>query len=206
MFEDAKLIGEGHWGAVYDLGNGTVAKVLRSDADPRAVQFEYEVAKVAYDLGVPTPKPIDLQVRNGCAVFIQQKINGDSLARYVLEKPWKLVWATREMAKILARIHTVQVTGLRPIKRAIASRIRRAPEITDTERDRCLELLEALPDGDRLCHYDFHTGNILVEDERCYVIDWGGATLGHPMADLSHAYVLNRYCNLMSGNLSEVCA
>src|SRR5215210_4707672 len=50
--------------------------------------------------------------------------------------------------------------------------------------------LEALPDGDRLCHGDFHPGNILLGDRGPAVIDWTGATRGDPAGDLARTRLL----------------
>src|SRR5262249_32610054 len=53
-----------------------------------------------------------------------------------------------------------------------------------------LAMLEALPDGDRLCHGDFHPANVLVGRNGPAVIDWTGATRGDPAADLARTRLL----------------
>ncbi|MGH2728645.1 MAG: phosphotransferase family protein, partial [Actinomycetota bacterium] len=64
--------------------------------------------------------------------------------------------------------------------RAVALR----PEL----RSFALENLERIPEGERLCHGDFHPGNTIVTKDGLSVIDWPGATRGHPGAD--HARTL----------------
>ena len=49
-----------------------------------------------------------------------------------------------------------------------------------------------MPEGDRLCHGDFHPINVLGEVSRPVVIDWPDACRGDPAADLCRSYLLLR--------------
>jgi aminoglycoside phosphotransferase (APT) family kinase protein len=55
-----------------------------------------------------------------------------------------------------------------------------------------LGLLDALPSGDRLCHGDFHSANVLGTLEAPVVIDWGDASRGAPVADVARTLLLLR--------------
>ena len=55
-----------------------------------------------------------------------------------------------------------------------------------------LELLEGLPDGDRLCHGDFHPGNIMMAGGEPVLIDWTNATRGDPTADVARTRLMLR--------------
>jgi aminoglycoside phosphotransferase (APT) family kinase protein len=62
-------------------------------------------------------------------------------------------------------------------------------------RDYALRVLDALPDGDRLCHGDYHPGNVLVAADRVAVIDWPNAALGVPEADRARTMLLLRWAD-----------
>ena len=47
-----------------------------------------------------------------------------------------------------------------------------------------------MPDGDRLCHGDFHPINVLGQNSRSMVIDWPDACCGDPAADVRRSYLL----------------
>jgi len=192
MTVDPHKIAKGHWGTVFDLGNGRVLKQFREDAHPKAVKMEAEVAHLANKLGVATPRPISVQTDVGQCAIVFEKIDGETLAQHILPRPWKLIWGTREMARILAKIHTIQINGTQPFKCALEESIQSLSELPENKKIKALEILKSLPDGDRLCHKDYHPGNVMVAGSSCFVIDWGGATHGHPMADLTYTYVLNQ--------------
>src|SRR3546814_7594415 len=55
-----------------------------------------------------------------------------------------------------------------------------------------LPILDALPDGDRLCHGDYHPGNVIETAGGPVVIDWPAVTRGHPDADYARTLLLLR--------------
>jgi aminoglycoside phosphotransferase (APT) family kinase protein len=52
-------------------------------------------------------------------------------------------------------------------------------------------VLDGLPRGDRLCHGDFHLGNLLGSWHRAVVIDWGYAARGDPLGDVAQCLMLH---------------
>jgi Ser/Thr protein kinase RdoA (MazF antagonist) len=50
--------------------------------------------------------------------------------------------------------------------------------------------LAALPDGEAICHGDFHPANILLAPDRAVVIDWIDASLGNPLADVARTSII----------------
>mgnify|MGYP000733880057 FL=1 len=65
-----------------------------------------------------------------------------------------------------------------------------AGQLRADERTGLMRQLQALPAGDRLCHGDFHLGNIMVAQDRYSVVDWLDATQGAPEADACRSYLL----------------
>jgi len=192
------MIAEGHWGTVYDLGDGTVAKVFRAEAHPDAVRYEYDVANLLNGLRLPTPATRELTVIDGKLTIIFDKIDGETMGEYVEKRPWKLFFATRQFADIHTKIHKIQLKGAQSIKRALHSRIRGGSELDEGMKSKIRSYLDTLEEDDRLCHFDFHPGNLMVENEQLHVIDWGGASQGPIIADVTHSYVLNKVGSISS--------
>jgi aminoglycoside phosphotransferase (APT) family kinase protein len=49
-----------------------------------------------------------------------------------------------------------------------------------------------LPDGDRICHGDFHPDNVLLATGGDFVIDWITCSRGCPAADVARTLVMLR--------------
>jgi len=65
-----------------------------------------------------------------------------------------------------------------------------SPLVPDDVRERTLERLDALPDGDRLLHGDFHPANLLRTGDGYVVIDWTNGMSGDPAADVARTVLL----------------
>jgi aminoglycoside phosphotransferase (APT) family kinase protein len=78
------------------------------------------------------------------------------------------------------------------LRRVLAARIRDAA-LPPHLRTFALRVLDGLPDGDRLCHGDYHPGNVLLAGDRPAVIDWPGAARGVPDADHARTLLLLRW-------------
>jgi Ser/Thr protein kinase RdoA (MazF antagonist) len=94
------------------------------------------------------------------------------------------------MARLQIAIHGHPGTHLGSLKTRLAANIARMPD--EALRRRLLHGLAALPEGDRLCHGDFHPWNILGPPGREVVVDWLDACAGDPAADVCRSYVLIR--------------
>ena len=64
------------------------------------------------------------------------------------------------------------------------------PNMNDHTREKVLDILSGLKDGDRVCHGDFHPGNIMLTDKGAIVIDWITVRLGNPMADFARTSMI----------------
>src|SRR5581483_2865191 len=77
-------------------------------------------------------------------------------------------------------------------KEDLRERIRFAPPLPADLRAVALDTLDRLPSGDRLCHGDFHLGNLMGSWSAPVVIDGGDASRGDPVADVARTELLQR--------------
>lgn len=186
-----QVIAKGHWGIVYEWGDGTILKRFRNELPDELITYEFNVATLAYQSGIPTPKPLRVHSDGEYRGIIFEKIEGINLARYVLKKPWKILWAIKEMALLLKVINNVTLDGAYSIKTSFIQRLISVTEVSATDKKRALSLLDQLEEGNSLCHHDYHPANIIINNNQLYVIDWGGACQGNYLADVAHTYVIN---------------
>jgi aminoglycoside phosphotransferase (APT) family kinase protein len=105
------------------------------------------------------------------------------------------------VARVRAReAHGKRARGCeRGARAAGARRIEGEASIPEPLRATALAELVRLPDGDALCHGDFHPDNILLCPEGPAVIDWPNATRGDPCADFARTTVMLRVGSLPPG-------
>jgi len=76
------------------------------------------------------------------------------------------------------------------LKVRLATRIAGARLLDEPRKQLLLGRLADMPEGDRLCHGDFHPINVLGEALQPLVIDWPDASRGDPAADVCRSYLL----------------
>jgi hypothetical protein len=113
-------------------------------------------------------------------------------------------WTARKNAKLLAQIHyqmhgyTFREEGISKQKDAMTWNIRKTEFLSEEKKQEVLELLQGLPNGDNLCHGDFHPGNIILNKEKAVVLDWMTAVSGNPAADVARTVMLIKDAGLPS--------
>jgi len=139
---------------------------------------------------------VEIDGRHG--LLLERRDGLDMLA--VLERqPWRLLEYARTLADAQIGIHSIQAPADLPdTRQTLATRIDAAALRPDL-RDFARRILDGLPTGDRLCHGDFHPGNVLVGADRVSVIDWANATRGIPEADFARTVLLLEQADPLPG-------
>ena len=106
-------------------------------------------------------------------------------------RPWSVFRYAKRTAELHAGMHARTIPTHIPSQRQkLVNKVRRADTLPVHLRSKALVALETMPDGDRLCHGDFHPGNILMTPQGEHIIDWIDASRGNPMADLARSTIL----------------
>jgi hypothetical protein len=225
-------IAEGRTAEIYDWADGRILKLCHTWCPPHWVEHEAYVARVIGEAGIPTPAAGDIVEIDGRRGIVYERVTGMSMLEDMRRRPWLLLRHARSLADLQAQFHRLSVPGLHAGRDGLRHSIGRAPHLPDSQRTRVLELLETLPDGQSLCHGDFHPGNVLISARGPVVIDWMTANLGSPWADVArtsmiltigvkaagdmvnpairllsgqfHRTYLNRYRSLVPGSQAEL--
>ena len=81
--------------------------------------------------------------------------------------------------------------------------ILRAKALNEELRKKVLAELDLLPDGESVCHGDFHPENVLISSKGTAIIDWNDAVQGNPVADVARTTLLLRITSIPSGALAR---
>lgn len=193
---DAPL-GRGLTSAVYAYGAGRALKLFHPKTVRERVEREFSVARAIHAAGAPAPAVFDVLERDGRVAIVMERVTGVSLLQRVQRRPWSLFAAVRELAACHVAIHRLRAPASLPTHReAIADRLAAASTLTDQERRQAREWLAELPDGDALCHGDFHPENVLLTARGPVVLDWSRASRGLPASDAACTSLLLQHASL----------
>lgn len=188
MSEIGRRLGSGKDAEVYEYGERAV-KLYRSELSKAAAFREAANLALLERLAVPTPRVHAVGTYGGRWGLVMDMALGPSTAER-METPGALAACLQEMAQLHRRVHEQSGNGFPRFKTRLSTNIQRTNLVDEASRQRLLHLLDTLPDGDRLCHGDFHPWNIQGAAGEAMILDWLDACSGPPAADVCRSYVL----------------
>lgn len=194
--EKCERIGFGGNGAVYRVSEDEIVKVNYNPATYAALDMELAKAKEAFLLGIPTAISFDLvDCGEGRRGVVYETIKSRTLGETIQSSPELMEELTDRYIEQLNILHAVHTDN--PVfsnaKDSYRKQVDDASKFLTEEEGKMLEqILEVLPEGDRLVHCDAHPKNIMIQGDEMLWIDMEGMSVGHPIYDLiSISAVLN---------------
>jgi Ser/Thr protein kinase RdoA (MazF antagonist) len=188
---DLTKVAEGREAEMFAWENGTILRLLRPGFDPASLENEVRALKIARQCGVPVPRAGERVSVDGRAGVILERIEGTDLLTELGRAPWTVLRAARICGSVQARTHGCRLgDGALPTLRSKLERQLTSPLVPAELAQIAKKLLDTLPDGDALCHYDFHPANVMRSPKGPVVIDWPNATRGAPEADVARTLLL----------------
>ena len=188
------VLARGGQAEIYDCGESRVLRVARRPQDFDAIRREYAVYCVLAQAGLPVPRAYELVDVGGAPAILMDRLSGPTMQQALASHPLRTARFGRELALLHAEIgrHSVATQEIRTTRAKAEWCIGRSRNLPESSGRAVREILQGLPDGDALCHGDFHPGNIILHDGTSYLIDWVGASRGDFLADVAHTYLLLR--------------
>jgi uncharacterized protein (TIGR02172 family) len=180
-----KPIAEGRTAEIFAWEDGYILKLLRPGFPPHLIEQEERITSAIVQAGIPAPKIYGLIEVNGRPGILYERIDGPSLIGLIEQHPLRLRKHAGLLARLHVALHTHTVAGLPRQKDILAWQVQEAAVLSAAVRNSVLRLLDRLPDGDSLCHNDFHPLNVLMGPGGPVIIDWESASLGSPCADVA---------------------
>ena len=179
-------ISSGRTAEIYHWGPKHILKLFYDWVALESIENEARIACTIYAGGLPVPEVGEILLVNNRMGLLYQRISGPSLYTMGKRKPWNVPRYLRRSAELHVEIHSHSISAGLPSQRQILEgHIRQAVGLPRHLRAKALAALEAMPDGDKLCHGDFWGGNILMTAHGEVIIDWNRASYGNPLADLA---------------------
>ena len=184
-------IASGRTAEIHPWQDGQVLKLFYGWVGTEDIEREARLTQAVCASGLPVPAVGELVQVDGRGGLIYQRVDGGSMWEGLSRKPWRVLTYARRTAELHVEIHTRKIQAELPSqRRELASKIRHAEALPTQLRSRALAALETMPKGARICHGDFHPGNILMARKGEAIIDWIDCARGNPLADIARTTVL----------------
>jgi len=183
-------LGVGREAEVHAWGDAAVVKLYRPGFGGHRAEA---MALGALDGHGVAPKLIDIVECDGRTGLVLERLSGSDMLALLERRPWRVFGMARTLARAHLAVHEVAAPADLPgLREVLATRIQDAG-LPSRLRDHARRVLDDLPDGDRLCHGDYHPANVLLAADRVAVIDWPNAARGVPEADHARTMLLLRW-------------
>jgi len=193
----------GRTAEIYAWKDGYIIKLFRNWMTAASVEQEARVARAVHRAGLPVPAVGEVVEVNGRLGLVYERVEGVSMLEILRTKPWTLFRFARLLAELHADMHACTVPELPSQRQRLEDRIRRAEALSADLKRVVLTVLDEMPDGEHLCHGDFHPDNILMTAQGPVIIDWMDATRGHPLSDVARTSLLLRVAALSPGTPAQ---
>lgn len=181
-------IARGNTASIYQNG-GQAIKVFHADLPEGEARYEAEKQKAACDSGLPVPRVLDVTRVDGRPAIIMEYVEGPTFGELIQREPDRALQYLALSVDIQMDIHT-KTASLESMRERLSSQLHAARRLDADCRASLLARLHALPDGDRLCHGDFHVFNLIRTENGPVIIDWVTACTGSPLIDACRSYLL----------------
>lgn len=198
-----KKIGTGRTAEVYEWSDNRLIKLFYPGASQEEVNREYEIQSLLQQELPFLAEVYGLEKVGERIGILYERVQGDSLSREIMKKPEKVFAYGQLMGRIQQDIHQVTLSSLPPFRKSISGIIRSSAYLLEKEKEVLLQILSHLPEGEAVCHMDYHPENIYVSGDHVTVLDWMTAGKGHPFADVARTRMILKYALLPEASKEE---
>lgn len=190
--EGCKLIGRGAKGEVYRYDDELVIKVFNQNNTYRDVEREIALSRKSFILGMPTAISFGIVSVGDRYGAMYELVDSETVSSFIKRAPGQVDVYARSMADLALLIHSVRPSeedGFPDVKDRLRDYITGGIAYENAAlADKCMKLIDDLPNTDTLVHGDFHTGNVFLQKGEPLLIDMDRVSRGHPIAEISDLY------------------
>lgn len=194
--EIGKIIGTGNTATVYQWGENKVLKLFHKGFPMEAIEREFKNASLIREMDFAKPKAYEIIFHGQQTGIVYDKVDGESLLDWVI-KTENIYDCAVYMANLHKKIIKNKVGDVPNYKDFLKDNIEKVQD--SKEMKKALSILDNLPEGDRLCHGDFHPGNIFIYKGKTWVIDFMNICHGPLLYDIARTIFLIQYTPIPEG-------
>ncbi|QAA32361.1 aminoglycoside phosphotransferase family protein [Clostridium manihotivorum] len=207
-----ELLGSGGSSEVYAYTEDKIVKLYYEGYLKDNVVWEFEKTKNAGDQGLPAPKVYEMIEHDGRYGIVMERIDGtsfmDCMYQFIINFEGREItgnevnqspemnYVIKETARLLYNLHCTKADLMDTMSSSMTRMVENNTYLTSEEKDYVKNMIDALPQGDYVCHGDPNPGNIIKTNDTTRLIDWVSCVNGHPLYDLAEYILMFEYGEL----------
>ncbi len=198
-----KQIGQGRTAEVYEIGNNKILKLFKPEVPKQAIENEYNISKTLYNNGFPVVNTHQLITHDDRLGIVCDRFYGVTMLKDITLKQWTLYKQSKKLAELHFKIHREIDFDMISYKDKLIRHIQEIDLLDTPCKEKIIAYTNQLPDGNKLCHGDYHPDNVLFNNDEYVVIDWMTATKGDSLADVARTILMLKYVSIPD-NISKI--
>lgn len=186
------MLGQGNTAEIYQYEENKVLKLFREFMPITPIEIEYKIASMVQNQFQNVPRVYGMVKYRKRLGIVYEQILGKSMIELLQCHPLHIKQYSKQFASIHLSLHKKDIDVQTSVKEKLSRDIDNACELSSKEKEKIKQYLRTLPDGNKLCHFDFHPGNILYRGNCPVIIDWMTACTGNPNADVARTILMMR--------------
>ncbi len=183
------LISKGQKASVFREGDNAI-KVFNKGTNKTDVLNEALNTTRVEETGLAIPSISEVGIEDGQWAITMNFIEGKTLGQLMKEEPDRKEEYIDKMVDLQLEIHSKRAPLLNKLKDKLIRQINSLEMLDSIKKYDLLTRLDGMPKHVKVCHGDFNPNNIIVSNNKMYVIDWVHATQGNASADAARTYLL----------------
>jgi uncharacterized protein (TIGR02172 family) len=189
-------LGHGRTADICPWGEGRVIKLFNTDQEDR-IHHEAAVSKRVKALGLRVPEVYGIVKERGRLGIVYERVDGPTLLTQILLDSENIQQMGRDLATLHHEIHQETTTGLPRQKDNLRRNIQAVDGLKPQVKKEILLHLDQLPEGQHICHGDFHPDNIIRSATKGAVfIDWATGSCEDPLGEVARTWLMLRWAFL----------
>ncbi len=192
-----ELIGQGNTAEIYEYEDGKILKLFRTGISVYVADQEYYNSCIVYKaLGNLVLQVYGKMEYDGRPGIIYERVVGNDMLKKMISQMFHLKSNAKEFTRYHISIQREISEEMMSVKEKLRFDLKRVTELNEGEKNKILKVLSGLPEGNKICHMDFHPGNIMFQNDKPIIIDWMTACVGDPLADVARTCMMLKYAEI----------
>ncbi len=173
-----------------DCDDKLIMKLFSPEWPRELIEDEMRINNLIASKGFRAPRIKEIREYEGRLGLVYDKIPGVTLLEWLLQHPNSAQALSMDFAQIQHSINGQTIPELTSLKDSLRSTIGESPAVPQELKNKIMKILDPLPDGEALCHQDYHPENVILASDGIAVIDWIRACKGYFLADVAKTSLL----------------